>query len=163
MEEATARRHLDFQAQRERFVRFLDNRENRTMVLATSCDNRVTARYVLVASQGLDMYFFTWGHSRKCDQIRKNPRVALCTGQVQVEGTAEILGGLTDEVTKESAAILINQYPEAVARWQDRPNMVIIRVRPTFAMTGASSTDERSLDYLDLENEVAYSESWASY
>jgi general stress protein 26 len=61
------------------------------MVLATSHNDRVLARNVLVASDGLDLYFFTWKHSRKCMQIQKNPKVALCKDKVQIEGVAEIL------------------------------------------------------------------------
>jgi general stress protein 26 len=92
MSKGEGKKGLNFKEKREEFIRFLDAKENRTMVLATSCNNRVMARNVLVASHGLDLYFFTWGHSRKCRQIRKNSRVALCKDRVQIEGVAEILG-----------------------------------------------------------------------
>jgi general stress protein 26 len=132
------------------------------MVLATSHEGRVLARNVLIAHRGLDLFFFTWGHSRKCVQIRANPRVALCKGSVQIEGVAEILGGLIAETTREYTDVMRRKFPEAIARWEHRPGMVIVRVRPTCVVTGGS-TGEPCLEFLDLENETAHAERWAQY
>ena len=98
------------------------------MVLATSHNDRVIARNVLIASKGLDLYFFTWKHSRKCKQIEKNPRIALCKDDVQIEGLAEILGALLDEKNKEYTEILRNKFPDSVKRWENRPGIVIIGI-----------------------------------
>jgi general stress protein 26 len=56
--------------------RFLE--DHRWMVLGTSCDDRVTVRTVDYASDRLDIYFLSWQHHTKCEQIRKNPNVASC-------------------------------------------------------------------------------------
>lgn len=134
------------------------------MVLATSHDNRVIARNVLIASKGLDLYFFTWKHSRKCKQIEKNPRIALCKDDMQIEGLAEILGALLDEENKEYADILRNKFPDSVKRWENRPGIVIIRIKPTLIATaGEIINDHIYLEYLDLENEIAYAKEWAYY
>ena len=153
---------LDYAEKKEEFLRFLESKDNSIMVLATSHEGRVLARNVLIASQGLDLYFFTWGHSRKCAQITANPRVALCKDSVQIEGVAEILGDLVAENTKEHTAVMRKKFPQAIARWEHRPGMVIGRVRPT-CVVFAGSTDEPSLEFLDLENETAHSEMWAHY
>lgn len=154
---------LDFREKKEELIRFLESKDSETMVLATSYNDRVLARNVLVASDGLDLYFFTWKHSRKCMQIQKNPKVALCKDKVQIEGVAEILGELLDGKTKKYTDIMRRKFPEAIEEWERRPGMIIVRVKPTFAVTGGSSNGDVYIDYLDLKNEKAYSKKWAHY
>jgi general stress protein 26 len=156
-------KELNYKQKKEELIRFLESKDTETMVLATSHNDRVLARNVLVASDGLDLYFFTWKHSRKCMQIEKNPKVALCKDKVQIEGAAEILGGLLDEKTKKYTDIIRRKFPEAIEEWERRPGMIIVRVKPTFAITGGSSDGDIHIDYLDLKNEKAYSKKWAYY
>ena len=49
---------LDFEKVREEKIRFLDS--HHVIVLATSFDDRVTARTVTYASKGLEVYFMSW-------------------------------------------------------------------------------------------------------
>jgi general stress protein 26 len=156
-------RELDFREKKEELIRFLESKDSGTMVLATSHNDRVLARNVLVASDGLDLYFFTWKRSRKCMQIQKNPKVALCKDKVQIEGVAEILGELLDGKTKKYTDIMRRKFPEAIEEWERRPGMIIVRVKPTFAVTGGSSNGDVYIDHLDLKNEKAYSKKWAHY
>jgi general stress protein 26 len=107
-------------------------------------------------------YLFTWRHSRKYAQIQANPNVALCKDNVQIEGVAEILGDLLAEETREHTDTSRDRFSDAIKQWEHRPGMVIIRVRPTLVVVGAS-TDPPCLEYLDLENEAAYAEQWACY
>jgi general stress protein 26 len=155
-------KELDFKKKKEEFVRFLAEKENGIMVLATSYQDRVLARNVLIASQGLEIYFFTWEHSRKCQQIRGNSRVALCKERVQIEGVAEILGGFGNESNTAYVDVIRKKFPEAIERWQNRPGMVIVRIRPTSVVI-AGSGDDSCLEFLDLENETAHAERWACY
>jgi uncharacterized pyridoxamine 5'-phosphate oxidase family protein len=157
-------RELDYEEKEEELIRFLESKDNETMVLATSHNDRVLARNVLVASDRLDLYFFTWKHSRKCMQIQKNPKVALCKDKVEIEGVAKILGGLLDEKTKKYADIMRRKFPEAIEKWEGHSGMVIVEIKPTFAVTGGRSDgDVVCIDYLDLKNERAYSKKWAHY
>ena len=132
------------------------------MALATARNGRVLVRNVNIASDGLDIIFFTWKHSRKCKQIEANPRVALCKDMIQIEGVAEIVGPLLSEETKADTDILRNKFPKAIAFWEGRPGMVVVRVSPTFAVMGGS-IDDPCLEFLDLENETAYTERWAHH
>jgi uncharacterized pyridoxamine 5'-phosphate oxidase family protein len=161
--EERRRKRLDYEEKRQEFIRILASEDNTVMVLATSQNDRVLARNVLIASDGLDIYFFTWGHSRKCQQIQENPRVALCKDNVQIEGVAEILGSLLGEGNSEYTGIIRAKFPEAVEEWEQYPAMVIVRVRPTAVVIGVSIDDEPYLEHLDLENETAYAERWADY
>jgi general stress protein 26 len=162
MREDETRETLNYEEKREELIRFLASPDNAIMVLATAQNDRVLARNVNVASDGLDIYFFTWKHSRKCKQIEGNPRVALCKDLVQIEGVAEIVGPLISEETKAYTDILRNKFPKTIALWKDRPGMVIVRIRPTSAVMGGS-TDDPCLEFLDIENETAYTERWAHH
>lgn len=163
MDKEEMRKELNYEEKKEELIRFLESQDNKIMVLATSHNNRVLARNVLVASDGLDLYFFTWKHSRKCMQIEKNPKVALCKDKVQIEGVAQILGGLLDGKTKKYTDIMRRKFPESIKKWERRPEMIILRVRPTLVVTGGSFNGDIYIDFLDLENEKAYSEKWAHY
>jgi hypothetical protein len=81
---------------------------------------------------------------------------------VQIEGVAEILGDMLAESNREYTGMMSERFPDAIARWERRPGMVIVRVNPTFIVTGGSG-DEPTLEFLDLVNETAYVEGWAHY
>jgi len=161
MGEDWVRRQLDYERKRQELIDFLESKDNAIMALATCDGDRVLTRTILTVGSGLDIYFFTWGPSRKCAQIRKNPRVALCKDSVQIEGVAEILGGLFDEANREYTNLLRSKFPEAIEHWKDRPGMVLVRVTPTAAVVGGSAGQEPQLEFLDLEGKTAYAERWA--
>ncbi|GAG23031.1 unnamed protein product, partial [marine sediment metagenome] len=106
------RRDLLFEEKEQEIVSFLGSTENAIMALATSAADRVLVRMILVTCEGLNIYFFTWGGSRKCEQIRANPRVALCKDRVQIEGTAEILGDLFDPSNAAIRGLFEERFPE---------------------------------------------------
>jgi general stress protein 26 len=158
------KKELDYNKKKKEIIKFLDSKDNAIMVLATSDEDRVIARNVLIANNEFDLYFFSWGQSRKCKQIRKNPNVALCKDDVQIEGSAEILGGLLDEKNKEYTDLLRNKFPGSVEKWENRPGMVIVRVIPKLIATASTMTDDYIyIDYLDLEKCTAYTKKWAYY
>ena len=154
-------RDLPFEKKKEEIVAFLESRENAIMALATCAAGQVLVRMVLVACHGLDVHFFTWGGSRKCEQIRANPRVALCKGGVQIEGTATILGDLFSPSNTAIRGLFEERFPEAIARWRDRPAMVLVKIEPTSVVLAGEPGEEPHLQFVDLENEVAYDEPWA--
>ncbi len=62
------------------------------MVLATSCNDRVSARKMsFIIDDGL-FYFQTDNTFRKYQDIKANPHVALCFDNIQMEGICEELG-----------------------------------------------------------------------
>lgn len=155
------RRELDFDAKKREIVSFLASSDNAIVALATAASDRVLARMILVLCDGLDVYFFTWGGSRKCEQIRANPRVALCKDRTQIEGTAEILGGLFDPTNAPILRLFEERFPEAVDNWRDRPGMVLVKITPTSVVLAGAPGEEPHLQFVDLENEIAYAEPWA--
>jgi len=162
MNQREFRTDLDFEKKKREFLDFLQSKENAVMVLATCSDNLVLARNVLVANSGLELYFFTWGHSRKCRQIQANPNIALCKDKVQIQGTAEILGAMSAENNKAYLSVINEKYPESVKRWLHRPGMVLVRVKPTTVVMGGDS-DEPCLEFIDFTDRAAYAKKWAHY
>jgi uncharacterized pyridoxamine 5'-phosphate oxidase family protein len=136
------RQGLSFEQKKEELIRFLGSRKNRQMALATSSDDRVQARMILIASEGSDIYFFTWKHSRKSKHTEKNARVALCKDTIQIERTAEIPGCLSDKRIRKFTDIMRCKYPEILKKWEQRPGMILVRVRPAMAVTGGSSNGD---------------------
>ena len=158
----TGRAKLPFEEKRHQIVSFLESTENAIMALATSSEDRVLVRMILVVGDGLNVYFFTWRGSRKCSQILANPRVALCRDRVQIEGIAEILGGLFDPVNVPIRRLFDERFPETVERWRDRPRMVLARITPTSVVLAGEPGDQPHLQFIDLENGTAYGEPWAN-
>ncbi len=161
MGEDPARTAAPFEEKRQEIVEFLGAPENAIMALATSAGDRVLARMILVAGDGLDVYFFTWGGSRKCKQIRANPRVALCKDLVQIEGVAEILGGLFEPEHASIRGLFEERFPQTVENWRNRPGMVLIRIRPTSVVIAGKPGEEPHLVVIDLERQSAHVEPWA--
>ena len=79
---------LDFENEIKEIIAFVE--KNRNVTLATSLENRVTARTVQYINEGLDMYFTSWEFNKKIQQIKGNPNVALNLNHIQIEGVAEI-------------------------------------------------------------------------
>lgn len=163
MTDKNDRREIDFEKKQQEILEFMKSDDNMVMALATSADNRVMVRNVLVVNDGFDLYIFTWKHSRKCQQIEANSEVALCRDYVQIEGRAEILGEFSDDNVKQYVELIRKRFPEAIQNWEDRPSMVVIRVKPTFIAGGWSINDDVYNEYLDLTSQTAYAEKWAHY
>jgi general stress protein 26 len=152
---------IDYNRSKEKFLTFLEAKENAIMVLATSADNVVMARSVLIFNNDLDIYFFTWNHSRKCAQIANNNMVSLCKDKIEIEGKAEILGLMTSEENKNILEMLRKKQPNAVKRWENKPNMVIVRIQPTFAaIDGYYIDNDAYIEYIDFKKKIAYRLKW---
>ena len=66
--------------------------KGKTMVLSTSEDNKVSSRMMsIVCIDGL-FYFQTDKTFRKYNQLVKNPQVALCSENIQLEGVCKEIG-----------------------------------------------------------------------
>ena len=79
---------IDYEALKQEVIEFLD--KHKILVLATCADHRVTARAMSCVNRGLTIYFQTGTTSVKFKQFEHNPNVALCAGNVQIEGVAKI-------------------------------------------------------------------------
>jgi len=154
---------IDYQRSIDKLLSFLEKKENAVMVLATSSNNIPMSRSVLVFNDKLDLYFFTWQHSRKYAQIIKNNRVSLCKDKVEIEGTAKILGSMKSEENRPILEFMREKQPNAISRWENKSDMVIVRIKPEFAcVDGYYIGDDSFLEYIDLTKQYAFRTKWGS-
>ena len=148
---------LDYDALEKEIIKILE--KTKTIVFATSQDNKVTARTINPVNIGLDIYFGTGNPSPKYQQICANPNVALATGSIQIEAIA------TAEATAASYASEEPEYAKKYEKKFHRPgglyppaeDGVIIKCAPTkitvFKFIGSSCWDT-----LDIKEKRAYRE-----
>lgn len=130
------------------------------LVLATSAGDRVTARTMSYVNIGLDIYFQTGRGSTKCAQISANPRVALCLGNLQIEGEAEILGHPLAEANRAFRELYREKHPSSYERYSHREDEVVIRVRPILCTLWKYVDGRPGREFLDLEAGRAFSEDY---
>ena len=108
---------------------------NQEIVLATSSNNRVTSRTVSFANDGLEIFFWSWEHNKKIEQIKDNPKVALTLYNIQYEGEAEILGKPLDKRNESYIALFYKKFSKAyVETFSKIPGMVLVRIVPITIM-----------------------------
>jgi general stress protein 26 len=149
------KKELDFDQVKAEKVRLLEENEN--IVLATSLNNRVTARVVRYASEGLTIIFFTLTNLNKVAQIRANPKVALCLKNASIEGNS-VLVSQQEEEGKRLAEIIKKKFPNYLEWWHARTAelIVFVKVTPTLVISYVYKDGKPLLEYLDLQNKTAY-------
>jgi len=124
------RKQLDYFAIINEILEILD--QNREIVLATSYNNRVTARTVSFANDKLVIYFMSWVHNKKIKQIEKNPKVALCLKNLQIEGKAQVLKGLSGEINEDLLKNFKKKFSDTWINTFSRiKEMVMVKVVPS--------------------------------
>jgi len=147
---------LRFDELKEEKTRLLE--ENKIIVLATSLNNRVTARAVRYASEGLTIIFATLTNLKKVAQIKANPKVALCLNNASIEGTAETFSQQEEE-GKNLAEIIKKKHPGYLEWWYARTppeQVVIVKVTPSLIISYVTKCETPFMEYLDLQNKKAY-------
>ena len=131
--------------------------KNNKMILATCSNNRVTARMMSIVNQGMTIFFQTDKEYLKYQQIVENPNVALCTGNIQIEGTAKI----TCQPYENPFFIesYKRQHPSAFEKYSHLSDNVIIEVSPTLVTFWKYTPDRKPYrDFLDVRQKEAYRE-----
>ena len=153
---------LDYDTSRRKLLDFIADKKNEIMVLSTSANDIVMSRNVLIVNKDLDMYFFTWAYSRKCGQIKINPRISLCKDKIGIEGIARLIGPMFAPEQADILDLFAAREPLAVKRWESKPDMEIYHIVPSFAcIDGYTESNDDFLEYIDLEHKTAYKETWA--
>lgn len=148
------RQEIKFNELQGRIIEFLDGK--RAIVLATSVDNRVTARTVSYVNDHLQIFFWSYENHTKCQQIQINSTVALCRDNLQVEGKAEMRGSILDIQNESYLDRYKEKYPKEYERWLNKPNMVLVTVHPTLFVIMVSIDGKLYRDHLDLINKQAF-------
>ena len=105
----------------------------RLMILATCAatdsNRQVTARSMSTIHYAGKVYFQT-GPTTKFDQMRQNPLVALCAGNVQVEGMARLLAHPLAPECRFFAEKYSELHPGSFKTYSHLPTAVVVEVTP---------------------------------
>jgi len=131
-------------------------------VLATSKDDHVTARRMRLMLDGLNMYGWTDSNSRKVEQIRANPRVAVVVEYIQIDGIASVKGHPTEEpeFLELLRKKLPHRYDNLVKRWRTISDRAVIEITPRrialIKYADAEARIEGGLYVLNIDERKAY-------
>jgi uncharacterized pyridoxamine 5'-phosphate oxidase family protein len=145
---------LDFEKLIEEKIDFLKG--HHTIVLATAKDEKVTARTVSYATEGLDFYILSWDHHEKIKQIKKNPNVALARDNMSIKGVAKILGRPLDEKSRIGAKAIKKKRPKEFEIFSHIFGMIMMKVTPSYIKSWVRVDNKYQIEHLDLENKRAY-------
>lgn len=129
--------------------------ESKKMVLATSFEDRVTARTMSVIFIDGNFYFQTDENFLKYEQLIKNPRVALCYDNVQIEGIAQVLGSPQDN--EKFVEVFSKDFKKSYEAYSHLESEKLIVVKPTFITVWSYRGTQAVREFYDCENRV-YSE-----
>jgi uncharacterized pyridoxamine 5'-phosphate oxidase family protein len=139
---------------KEKIIKFLEGK--RAIVLATTSNNRVTARTVSFVNNGLHVFFWSYRNHTKCKQIKENPNVALCRDNLQVEGTASLHGSILNNYNIDYLTIFKKKFPKDYKRYVNEPDMTLVKVKPILFILLVNIDGTLYRDHLDVTNKHAY-------
>lgn len=150
--------NLDFDTVSVEKLKMLEDAKE--VVLSTCSGSHVTSRVVSTACRGTKILFASYRKNTKCVQITENPNVAVCFGNMQIEGVARFMGTPQDPKNAELMAL----YKEKQAGYYDMvlecKTMVLIEVeikRLTWIIPKTIL-----LDRIDFENRTVYRDTMES-
>ena len=141
-------KEINFNALKDEIFKRL--KELKEVVISTSYKDQVTSRTVYCYLDNDYLHFITSKAYTKYRQISRNPNVALCSGNMQIEGIAEIMGHPKEceiNIDDENTMNYVNHYGRI-------KNTVLIRVRPTKVILYKG---QGYYQYLHLAEEKAFS------
>lgn len=146
---------LDYPLAEKEAISFIT--QNNKMVLATCSEGRVSARTVSTINKGLLIYFQTDLNFLKCRQIKEKPNVALCVGNIQIEGRATIKGHPLDD--PYFTTHYQKQHSSAFEKYSHLKDNVIIEVEPELITFWKYTEDSKPYrDFIDVKEQKAYRE-----
>ncbi|MCL2188525.1 MAG: pyridoxamine 5'-phosphate oxidase family protein [Defluviitaleaceae bacterium] len=105
----------------------------KTLILATCANHRVTTRHMSHVNEGLDIYFQTGRNYLKSQQIAANPNVAVSVGTFDIEGIATLHDHPLDAKNQFFIEKMKVKHPNAVERWSPLAEEVVIKITVTTA------------------------------
>lgn len=133
---------------------FMDIGSSRKMVLSTSYQDMVTSRMMSIIVLDGCFYFQTDRTFRKYEQMKKNPNVALCIDNFQIEGVCRELGHPSEnpDFCEEYEKSFKNSYDRYTSHAQER----LFVVKPCYIQKWIYEDGEPFVEIFDL-GEGSYS------
>jgi general stress protein 26 len=100
----------------------------KSIIISTCADNRVTIRTMSHVNDGLTIYFQTGKDYLKCQQIRQNPNVAVSIGGYDIEGKATLLGHPLEKENSMFMKLFGEKHTEYKNVWSDRPEEIVVKI-----------------------------------
>ena len=100
----------------------------KTIILATCADYRVTTRAMSHVNEGLTVYFQTGKDYLKCHQIRSNPNVAINVGGYDMEGKATLLGHPLNKENEFFIKLFEAKHTQYANVWSKKPEELVVKV-----------------------------------
>ena len=124
--------------------------EAKEIVLSTCSGRTVTSRIVSCACNDDEVLFLSWKHHTKCKQIQDNHTVALCYKNLQVEGTAEILGDPHDIKNDVYSQKFKRKQEDIFEQFSKLPGMILVKISVQRIKSWNRDNDGYCIDHIDL-------------
>ena len=102
--------------------------KEKSIILATCADDRVTIRAMSHVNEGLTVYFQTGKDYIKSRQITVNPNVAITVGGYDMEGKATLLSHPLDKENEFFIKLFEAKHSEYINVWSKKPEEIVIKV-----------------------------------
>lgn len=132
--------------------------KNRVSVLSTSYNDHVTTRPMAYVSDGLKIYFQTDKSFMKVEQIKHNPNVAVCVGNLQIEGQSILKGHPLENENKTFARLFKEKNGACFDAFAQLKNTIVIEVEPRLFTIWKTREGKSFRDFLDIQQHKAYRE-----
>lgn len=147
---------LDVDEKKREIIALLEMTKH--IVLATCADDRVTARTMCCLNDELIIYCQTDSRFFKVEQIRKNPKVALCINSLQIEGSAKLIGHPTNPENAKISELFKQKHPKSHERYSSNKEQLIIKVNPVLFTQWKYIDEKPCREFLSLKESCAFRE-----
>jgi len=145
---------VDFNELSQKIIQILEKQT--AIILATSSNDKVTARVMSHVNEGLTIYFPAGDSSEKIQHIKINPNVACAVDNMQIEGIAKICGYYDEN--PHFIDLYKTKHPRYFEAYKIMGNELVIRVNAKRIKLWTYLDGIPCLNILDIENNMAYQE-----
>jgi hypothetical protein len=128
------------------------------IVLATGASSRITARAMSPVNIGLNVYMQTSRSFTKTGQMMQNPNVALCLGNIQIEGAAEFLGHPMRDGNEAFRKLYMEKHRGSYERYSMLEDEIVFMVRAAHVTLWKYIDGKPCRDLLDVLQRTAVRE-----
>ena len=147
---------LDYEKAKEEVFGQLAQKKH--VVLATSLEGRVTARSMSCVVLGEKICFQTDVQMLKYKQLQKNPQIALCVDNIQIEGTARAVGHPFDKQNEPFRKAFQKKFPHSYAMYTSLAGEEVVEITPRLFIVWKYIEEKPLRDYIDLTLKRAWRE-----
>jgi len=142
---------LDFESLKQEAIEAIER--NKTMILATSANDHVTARAVSCINIDVKIFFQTSTEMIKYKQMEKNTNISLCFSNIAIEGTVRFLNHPLKE--KDFIERYKKEHNGSYNLYSFLRSEIVIEVEPKKITFWKYFDGKPCRDFLDMEAQIA--------